>query len=100
MPRGSTAATWKVCSPGTRLLYVFGEEHGVNEPRSIEHSKVALPCSEKNVNVADVDGLGSVGVEMIVVSGSFTPSGSATVHSKAAGGCSSSRNLFVDCTSK
>src|ERR687895_479305 len=100
MPRGSTAATWKVCSPGTRLLYVFGDEHGENGPRSIEHSKVALPCSEKNVNVADVDGLGSIGPVMIVVSGSFTPSGRAIVHSKLAGGSSRRRNLFVDCTSK
>src|SRR5918999_1694223 len=71
----------------------------MNAPRSIEHSKVAVPCEEKNVNLAVVDELGSVGDEMIVVSGSFTPSGSAIVHSKLAGGSSSRPNLFVDCTS-
>src|SRR5918992_6301521 len=100
MPSGSTAATWKVCSPAARPLYVVGDVHGVNGPRSIEHSKVDVPCGEKNLNVADVEELGSTGVEMISVSGSFTPSGSAIVHSKAAGGSSSRRNLFVDCTSK
>src|SRR5687768_11518660 len=36
---------------------------------------------------------------MISVSGSFTPSGSAIVHSKAAGGSSRRPNLFVDWTS-
>src|SRR5918992_2392842 len=100
MPIGSTAATWKVCSPGTRFVYVAGDEHGVNGPRSMEHSNVAVPCGEKNVNVALVLELGSAGVEMIVVSGSSTPSGSAIVHSNVAGGSSSRRNLFVDCTSK
>src|SRR5688572_24186977 len=100
MPIGSTAATWNVCSPGTRLVYVTPEErHGTNGPRSSEHSKVADPCSEKYVNVAVVAGLGSLGVLMIVVSGSFTPSGSAIVHSKLAGGSSRRPNLFVDCTS-
>src|ERR687896_1537562 len=100
MPIGRTAATWKVCSPGTRFVYVAGDEHGVNGPRSMEHSNVAVPCGEKNVNVALVLELGSAGVEMIVVSGSSTPSGSAIVHSNVAGGSSSRRNLFVDCTSK
>src|SRR5918999_738112 len=98
-PIGSTAATWNVCSPGTRPVYVTPDKHGVNGPRSIEHSKLAVPCSEKNVNLADVDGLGSGGVSMIVVSGSLTPSGSAIVHSKLAGGSSRRPNLFVDCTS-
>src|SRR5688572_9560494 len=73
--------------------------HGANGPRSIEHSKVALPCSEKNVNVAVVLELGSSGVEMIVVAGSFTPSGRAIVHAKLAGGSSNTPDLFVDCTS-
>src|SRR5918992_2622143 len=99
MPIGRTADTWKVCSPGARPVYVAGDEQAVNGPRSIEHSKVAVPCDEKNVNVADVDELGSVGVLMISVSGSFTPSGSAIVHSNAAGGSSRRPNLFVDCTS-
>src|SRR5918999_2003175 len=100
MPTGSTAATWKVCSPGTRFVYVAGDEHGVNGPRSIEHSNIAVPCGEKNVNVADVLELGSSGVVMISVSGSSTPSGRPIVHSNAAGGSSSRRNLFVDCTTK
>src|ERR671914_1842128 len=100
MPIGSTAATWKVCSPGTRFVYVTGDEQGVNGPRSMEHSNVAVPCGEKNVNSAVVLELGSSGVVMISVSGSSTPSGRPIVHSNAAGGSSSRRNLFVDCTSK
>src|SRR5918999_611757 len=72
----------------------------VSGARSTDHWNVAPPWAEKNVKVADVDELGSVGATMISVSGSFMPSGRATVHSKAAGGCSRCRNLLVDCTSK
>src|ERR687896_1164446 len=99
MTIGSTAATWNVCSPGARPVYVIGEEHGVAGARSSEHWKVAVPCVEKNVNVAVVDELGSAGAVMISVSGSFTPPGRATVHSKTAGGSSRWRNLLLDCTS-
>src|SRR5918992_1266514 len=100
MPTGWTARTANVCSPSATLLSVVGDSQASNGAESSEHSKVALNWSAEKVKSAVASVVGSSGPESIVVSGSSVSAGTSTVHSKTAGGSSTRRKRFVDCTSK
>src|ERR671914_1486235 len=93
------ARTLRVWSPCARSVYVFGDAHAAYGSVSIEHWNVD-GRSAVNVNVADDSVVRSSGPLRISVSGETAPSGSATVHSKVAGGSSMRRNRLVDWTSK
>ena len=51
----SAARTRKLCAPGARFEYAFGDVHGAKAALSSEHSNVEAPSLEVKLKVAPVD---------------------------------------------
>ena len=64
----STARTWNVCDPSARPVYVCGLVQGAKPAPSRAQSNVAPTSLEVNVNVAEVEFVGFVGVDGVLLS--------------------------------
>ena len=68
-PAASVARTRRVCSPWASPVSVRGEVQACQAPESSLHSKLEPVSFDENPSVAEVDAVGPVGPESIVVSG-------------------------------
>jgi hypothetical protein len=68
-PAGSVARTANVCGPSESPVRLLGEPHEAQAPLSSRHSKVDPLSVEMNEKVAEVALVGSVGADVIAVSG-------------------------------
>jgi hypothetical protein len=72
LPGGSTARTWKSCSPSDTLVYPFDPlSHASHGPSSSLHWNFEPPSVDVKEKLGELDGVGPSGPAVIDVSGAF-----------------------------